>query len=47
MDALQTIFKGHVIVAACEELGITDPEVITDDLKKQMHALCEKDKLAV
>ena len=47
MDALQTIFKGHVIAAACEELGITDPEVITDDLKKQMRALCEKDKLAV
>ena len=47
MDALQTIFKGHVIAAACEELGITSSEVIPDDLKKQMRAFCEKEKLAV
>ena len=47
MDAFQTIFKGHVIAAACEELGISGPEVVTKDLKKQMRALCEKDRLAV
>ena len=46
MGAVQTIFKGHVIAAACEELEISGPEVVTED-QKQMHALCEKDRLAV
>ena len=30
-DALHTVFKGHVVVAACRELGITDPDEDVND----------------
>lgn len=47
MDALQTIFKGHLIAAACEELGIESPDDTPEEFIRMKNALCMKEKLSL